>query len=51
MKQKKESHVISSKFGMGDFYGTGVKQKIGRLREDYMTPSIKKTIKRPKTLA
>jgi hypothetical protein len=30
----RESHTAPTKFGMGDFYGTGVKQKVGRLRGD-----------------
>lgn len=51
LKPKKESHASSSKIGMGDFYGTGVKQNVGHVREDYMTNISKKSVKRPKTLA
>jgi hypothetical protein len=31
-----ESHTSNSKFGMGDHYGTGVRAKIGKMREDSM---------------
>lgn len=50
----KESHVIPTKYGMGDYYGTGIKQKVGRIREDYMgTTSVTpvKLKKPPKSLA
>lgn len=50
---KKEWHSSSSKIGMGDFYGSGIKQNVGRVRVDYLnnpSPS-KKSIKRPKSLA
>jgi len=32
----KEAHVMNTKYGMGDYYGTGIKQKIGRIRDDSM---------------
>ncbi len=53
MKPKKEWHASSAKVGMGDFYGTGIKQKVGRVREDYMSNPIsnKKMGKPPKSLA
>lgn len=35
-KKGKEWHGSSSKFGMGDFYGTGLKAKVGRMRDDSM---------------
>jgi hypothetical protein len=33
-KKPFESHVSTTKKPMGDHYGTGIKQKIGRMRED-----------------
>lgn len=53
IKPKKESHVSNTQFGGGDYYGTGVKQKVGRVREDYMSNPIspKKMGKPPKSLA
>lgn len=29
-----QTHTENTKFGMGDYYGTGVKNKIGRVRSD-----------------
>ena len=31
-----EWHTAKTKYGMGDNYGTGVRQKLGRVREDTM---------------
>lgn len=47
------AHVANTKYGMGDNYGTGVRQKLGRMRDDSMgmfamTP--KKLKKPPKSL-
>jgi hypothetical protein len=30
------AHTAHTKFGMGDNYGTGIKAKLGRVREDTM---------------
>lgn len=53
-KPKKEKvhpewHVAKTKYGMGDNYGTGIKAKIGRVREDMvgMSNVSKKQIKTP----
>ena len=27
------AHVANTKYGMGDYYGTGVKNKVGKMRE------------------
>jgi len=52
IKPKKEAHTSSSKIGMGDFYGSGVKQKTGRVRESYMEAGKPSNLKRPpKSLA
>jgi hypothetical protein len=53
-KAPKFAHTNNSPNGMGDFYGTGIKQKIGNIREDTMginlvTPKKLKTP--PKKLA
>ncbi len=47
------AHTQNTKYGMGDHYGTGVKAKLGKMREDSMgmiavTP--KKLKKPPKKL-
>lgn len=54
MKKFKEAHSSNKKFGMGDYYGSGIKNPQGRMREDSMgmiavTP--KKLKKPPKSLA
>jgi hypothetical protein len=54
LKPLKNSHTPNTKFGMGDNYGTGVKQKIGRMREDSMGQIAvipKKLKKSPRSLA
>jgi hypothetical protein len=33
-KLHKESHTENTRFGMGDYYGTGIKSKMGRVRSD-----------------
>ncbi len=50
----KNAHTSNSKHGMGDYYGTGIKNKVGRMREEMMTnsmPSSKKTKTPPRSLA
>ena len=49
MKKHIEAHTSPSKFGMGDYYGTGIRQKIGRMREDSVgyKPVSKEKMKRP----
>lgn len=54
MKKHVETHTAPTKFGMGDYYGTGIRQKLGRMREDSMgmiamTP--KKLKKPPRSIA
>jgi len=49
---KKEWHAASSKIGMGDFHGSGIKQKVGRLRESYVDIQKPNSLKKPpKSLA
>ncbi len=53
-KTAKLSHTPRSSKGMGDYYGTGIRGKIGKMRHDSMgmhqiTPKKLKTP--PKTLA
>ncbi len=53
-KPPKFSHTSRSPKGMGDYYGTGIKAKIGKMRSDSMevnelTPAQLK--KPPKSLA
>jgi hypothetical protein len=53
-KKHVEVHTSPSKFGMGDHYGTGIKQKIGRMRADSMgmiAATKKKLNKPPRSLA
>ena len=51
----KEAHTDNTKYGMGDFYGTGVRAKIGTMRDSYSpgyTPVSKKSMGTPpKTFA
>lgn len=49
----KEAHSSNSKFGMGDNYGTGLKQKVGKIVDNYEAPKLgsKKIGKPPKRLA
>jgi len=53
-KKPKISHTPRSSKGMGDYYGTGIRAKIGKMRSDSMgmietTPE--KLKKPPKSLA
>jgi hypothetical protein len=32
----KQAHTANTKYGMGDNYGTGIRAKIGRMRDDSM---------------
>lgn len=53
-KKTKGWHVNKSPMGMGDHYGTGIKAKLGRVREDsmgLMSMNPKKTKTPPKSLA
>ncbi len=52
-KSSKQAHTSDAKKGMGDYYGTGLKAKIGEVRED--TVGYKKISKKglrtpPKTV-
>lgn len=54
VKAPKTAHTSNSKRGMGDFYGTGIKQKVGRVREDTLNGigmGKKKAKKAPRSLA
>jgi len=54
MKPLKNAHTPNTKIGMGDNYGSAIKNKIGKMREDSMgmtavTPA--KLKKPPRSLA
>ena len=55
MKKAKQAHTANTKYGMGDFYGSGLRAKIGKVRDMYMpgaNPVAPKALKKPpKTLA
>ena len=54
MKKFKEAHSSGKKFGMGDYYGTGIRNKVGKVREDTMgfNSVVPKKLKTPpKSLA
>jgi len=52
LKPNKEWHTSNSSKGMGDFYGTGLKAKVGRVRDNYDSPVPSgKLNKPPKNLA
>lgn len=49
-----EAHTAPRKFGMGDYYGTGVKNPIGKMRDDsvgYRPVSREQMGTPPKSLA
>ncbi len=53
-KGNRESHVPNTKKGMGDYYGTGIKQKVGTSRVNMLTYSSvtpQKLKNPPKSLA
>lgn len=53
-KKYDEAHSANAKFGMGDHYGSGIKQPVGKLRDTYIgSPHMtnKKIGKPPKSLA
>lgn len=39
-KAPKSAHTDNNKKGLGDYYGTGVRAKIGRVREDMISQNI-----------
>ncbi len=50
----KEAHSANAKYGMGDYYGTGIKAKVGTMRSDSMgmnSVNPKSLKKPPKSLA
>jgi hypothetical protein len=51
----RNAHTANTKFGMGDFYGSGVRSKVGRIRDVYepgVNPMKPKALKKPpKSLA
>ncbi len=54
IKALKNAHTSNSKIGMGDFKGTGVKQKVGTSRVDMVSMNkvgSKKMKNPPKSLA
>jgi hypothetical protein len=57
MKKTKhrEAHSANAKFGMGDYYGQAVRQKVGKIRSVYpidSNPPQPKSLKKPpKSLA
>lgn len=53
-KTKKEWHAPDSSKGMGDYHGTAIKNKVGRIRDSQMnfsSPSPHKLKTAPKSLA
>lgn len=53
IKAPKTAHTSNSKKGMGDYYGTGIPNKIGKIRDGMGVPEVtpKKLKKPPKSLA
>ena len=54
IKGLKNAHTANTKFGMGDYQGSAIKAKVGRMREDSVgmrQVSPKKLKKPPKALA
>lgn len=48
-KAPKSAHTANTKYGMGNYYGTGIKAKIGRMRSDSvgMIPLSPRKLKTP----
>ena len=54
MKPLKNAHTSNKKLGMGDNYGSGIKNNMGKMREDSMGVNDlpkKSLLKPPKKLA
>jgi len=53
IKANKEAHVANTKYGMGDYYGSGIRNPIGKMREGMGTKEVtpKKLKTPPKALA
>ena len=53
IKGLKNAHTSNSKRGMGDYYGTGIRAKVGKIRNSYLEipMSNKKLGKAPKSMA
>jgi len=53
VKTLKNSHTSNQKIGMGDYYGQGIRNPVGRSRDSYIGKIIKpKDLKKPpKSLA
>jgi len=51
----RNAHTANTRFGMGDFYGSGVRAKVGKIRDVYepgANPMSPKSLKKPpKSLA
>jgi hypothetical protein len=49
MKKYKQSHSTNKKIGMGDMYGTGEKNPVGKMKSDSVgiRPASKKGLKIP----
>lgn len=43
-KKPRFSHTANTKYGMGDYYGSGIRAKLGKVRDD--TPGMKKLSKK-----
>ena len=53
LKRTHEAHTTKSKFGMGDYYGSGVKNPVGKIRDVMGITDVtpKRLKKPPKSLA
>jgi hypothetical protein len=50
MKKAKQAHVANSKYGSGDYYGTGIPPKMGKVIDMYspnVNPVSPKALKKP----
>lgn len=48
-KLPKQAHTPMTQRGVGDYYGTGIKQKVGKMRDSYMVDSMPMSPKKMKT--
>jgi len=53
LKPGRNAHTANTKYGMGDYYGSGIKNPVGKIRDvtNFTEVKAKKLGKPPKSLA
>lgn len=50
LKKTKNAHTANTKFGMGDYHGSGVRAKMGQMKDSYtpgVSPMKPRALKKP----